>query len=200
MIDAVSKWTGQVATRQLTRDWRDWVGLAARLVLGIGLTYAGLLKVGRLEGNVAQVELYQLPFPDWTLTAIGYAQPFVEIAVGVMLIIGLFTRINAALGTIAMAVFIAGIVWAWSNGLRIDCGCFSIGGELAQGEQTRYIEDILRDLGMMACGIWLWVRPASTLAVDTWLLRPVAGPTDLLDDEGERDKPLSSQLQHQASR
>lgn len=191
------KLTGQVASQQLTRDWRDWVGLAGRLVLGIGLAYAGLLKVGRLEGNVAQVELFQLPFPGWLTTLIGYAQPFVEIAVGVMLIIGLFTRINAALGVIAMAAFMAGISWAWAHGLRIDCGCFSIGGELGADQQTNYVQDILRDLGMMACGIWLWVRPASVLAVDAWLLRPVVSPDEQLRFEDDLDEQVSSVLEHQ---
>lgn len=187
-MGAVTSWTGQVAPSQVTRDWRDWVGLAARLALGFALAYAGLLKVGRLEANVAQVELFQLPLPQWALTAIGYAQPFVEIALGVMLLIGLFTRVSAALGAIAMAIFIAGIIWAWSNGLRIDCGCFTPGGELPPGEQTRYVQDIARDLAWLACGVWLWVRPRSVLALDNWLLAPAgvpAGPDDGLDDSAE---------------
>lgn len=157
----------------MTRDWRDWVGLVARLVLGVSLTLAGAMKVGRLEANVAQVELFQLPIPSWFEVLIGYAQPFVEIAVGVLLIIGLFTRINAALGVLAMAAFIGGIAWAWAHGLRIDCGCFSLGGELGADEKTKYVEDILRDLGLAACGLWLWLRPASVGALDTWLLAPI---------------------------
>lgn len=179
-----------MAPTQLTREWRDWVGLAARLALGFALGYAGLLKVGRLEANVAQVELYQLPLPQWAMTAIGYAQPFVEIAVGVMLLIGLFTRVNAALGAIAMAIFIAGIIWAWSNGLRIDCGCFSPGGELPAGEETRYLQDIARDLAWLACGVWLWVRPRSVLALDNWLLAPADTGVDLDDHPDDRSAGL----------
>lgn len=173
MLGRVNKWTGQVAPQQVTRDWRDWLGLVARLILGIALGYAGALKVGNLHASVLAVEAYQLPFPSWLTTLVGYAQPFVEIAVGLLLIIGMFTRINAILGVLAMAIFIAGISWAWSQGLRIDCGCFSLGGELDPEEQTRYLEDILRDIGLMACGIWLWIRPRSVLAVDNWLLRPI---------------------------
>ncbi len=185
-MERVGALTRRVAARLMGRDWRDWVGLAARLVLGIALFYAGALKVGRLESNVTQVALYQLPIPGWSVTLIGYAQPFVEMAIGLLLIIGLFTRISAALGAIAMAVFIAGIAWAWSHGLQIDCGCFSIGGELPEGAQTKYVQDILRDLGLMACGIWLWVRPASALAVDTWLLAPATvQPDDFYHDEDD---------------
>lgn len=173
--------TGRVAPSQLTRDWRDWVGLAARLILGVALTYAGALKVGNLYASVMAVEAYQLPFPKWLITLTGYAQPFVEIAVGLLLIVGMFTRIGAALGVLAMIIFIAGITWAWTQGLRIDCGCFSAGGELSADEETRYLQDIIRDLGLMACGLWLMIRPTSVLAVDNWLLRPA--PAYEYDDD-----------------
>lgn len=178
---AVSRWTGTVAEAQITRDWRDWVGLAARLILGISLFYAGALKVGNLAQNAYQVTLYEMPLPAWFETLVGYTQPFIEIAVGLLLVAGLFTRINGALGAIAMAVFIFGIAWAWAKGLRIDCGCFSVGGELAEGEDTKYLQDIIRDIGLMACGLWLWIRPRSVLAVDNWLLAPV--DSGLADDE-----------------
>ncbi|GAA2182189.1 hypothetical protein GCM10009785_20290 [Brooklawnia cerclae] len=178
-----------MAHARVSRDWRDWVGLAARLVLGLGLVVAGGLKVGRLEANVQQVALYQLPLPGWAETVVGYAQPFVEITVGLLLVVGLFTRVSAALGTIAMGVFIAGIVWAWSQGLRIDCGCFSLGGELGPDDRTRYTYDILRDLGFMACGVWLWARPAAVLAVDNWLLAPVDLPGSGSDDDLPDDPP-----------
>lgn len=171
-----------MATAQVTKTWQDWVGLAARLVLGVALGYAGALKVGDLEANAAQVELYQLPFPGWVDTLVGYAQPFVEIAIGLLLVLGLFTRIAAALGALAMAVFIAGIIWAWSKGLQIDCGCFSVGGVLPEGAETQYVRDIARDIGFMACGLWLWIRPTSVLAVDNWLLAPVTG-ADYYDDD-----------------
>lgn len=192
MLGPVSIWTGQPAPTQITRDWRDWVGFAARMALGIGLGLAGLLKVGSLAANVEQVKLYQLPIPDWAATIIGYSQPFLEIVVGLLLIAGLFTRISGALGALAMAAFIAGISWAWAKGLNIDCGCFSAGGELDPGEQHKYLQDILRDLGWLACGLWLTIRPRSVLAVDNWLLRPIAQfDYDELDTEPE-DAALAS--------
>lgn len=165
-------WTGSVAEAQITRCPKDWIGLAARLVLGVGLVYAGALKVGNLERNIAQVELYQLPLPAWLVTIVGTVQPFVEIAIGLMLIVGLFTRVAAILGTLAMAAFIGGISWAWSKGLRIDCGCFTPGGELDASEATRYVQDIVRDLGLGLTGLWLWIRPRSVMTIDNWLLKP----------------------------
>lgn len=176
MLTGMSSWTGRVLPTQITQDWRDWVGLVTRIVIGAALLIAGALKVGRLSANIAQVELYQLPIPDWAVTVVGTVQPFLEIAVGLMLITGLFTRVNAALGTLAMIIFIAGIIWAWSQGLQIDCGCFTIGGELAEGEETKYVQDIIRDLIFGICGLWSWIRPTSVLAIDNWLLKPITTP------------------------
>lgn len=169
----MSIWTGHTAPAQLTRNPRDWVGLGARLVLGVALTFAGALKVGNLAGNAYQVGLYRLPLSTGLQTVIGYAQPFVEILVGLLLIAGLFTRCSAVLGALAMVLFIAGIAWAWTMGLRIDCGCFSPGGELGADEATKYLQDIIRDAGFFLCGLWLWARPASVLAIDNWLLAPL---------------------------
>ncbi|EPD31959.1 hypothetical protein HMPREF9306_01517 [Propionimicrobium lymphophilum ACS-093-V-SCH5] len=153
----------------MNRSWKDWLGLIARMVLGIALIWAGLTKVGRLAANVEQVRLYELPLPDWATLVIGYVQPPLEILVGVLLVVGLFTRFSAILGAAAMAVFIVGISWAWAKGLSIDCGCFTPGGLLEEGEKTNYLEDILRDVFFLIAGIWLIVRPSSALSLDGWL-------------------------------
>ena len=165
--------------------WQDWVGLAARLILGGALIWAGAIKVGNPEANVASVQNYQLPLSDGFVQLVGYAQPMVEILVGALLVVGLFTRSMAALGALAMLLFIGGISWAWARGLRIDCGCFSEGGLLAPGEEPKYRQDILRDVGLMACGVWLIIRPRSPLALDNWLSR---GGTDPVKDPKEIDE------------
>ena len=157
------------------------IATRARALWAQGLPRQALALLYR--ASVMAVEAYQLPFPKWLITLTGYAQPFVEIAVGLLLIVGMFTRIGAALGVLAMIIFIAGITWAWTQGLRIDCGCFSAGGELSADEETRYLQDIIRDLGLMACGLWLMIGPTSVLAVDNWLLAPGAADETILDSD-----------------
>ena len=149
------------------------MGLAARLVLGIALLWAGLSKVTRLAANVSQVKLFGLPIPDWLATVVGYLQPPIEIIFGLLLILGLFTRVSAAAATLAMIIFIFGIIWAWSHGLQIDCGCFSPGGELEPGEQNKYLQDIIRDAVLTAGGVWLVIRPSSVLSLDRLLFPPL---------------------------
>lgn len=143
---------------------RDHAGLVARLVLGGVLVVAGALKVGNPLGAARAVQAYDV-MPFELARWIGYALPWVEIVVGVLLVIGLFTRVSAVIGTVLMAAFVVGIAQAWARGLSIDCGCFGGGGQVASN-QTKYGREIARDLALALCGAWLVVRPASTLSLD----------------------------------
>lgn len=146
-----------------------WVGLVARLVLGGVLLVAGGLKIGHPLTSARAVQAYQI-FPFDVAAVIGYALPIVEVAVGLLLVVGLFTRISAACGTLIMVGFIVGIASAWMRGLTIDCGCFGGGGQVAPGE-TQYGVDIARDVLFAAAGVWLIWRPRTVLAVDNVLRR-----------------------------
>lgn len=161
----------------MTRDRAlGLVGLAARLVLGGVLLAAGWLKLRDLTGSTQSVVAYEL-FPYEISRVIGTMLPVVEIALGALLIGGLFTRVSAFLGGLLMIVFIAGIVSAWARGLNIDCGCFGTGGPVAPG-RAQYLPEILRDLGLLLAAAWLVVRPGTPLALDALLpQRVTASPT-----------------------
>lgn len=141
-----------------------WVGTLARLLLGGTLVVAGGLKAVDVTGAVASVRAYDL-LPQGLATAMGYSLPFLEIAVGVLLLVGLFTRVAAAVGALLMVMFVIGIASAWARGLNIDCGCFGTGGTVAAG-QTRYLQDILRDGGLFLAGLFLVWRPRTRLSLD----------------------------------
>ena len=143
---------------------RDHVGLLARLVLGVVLVVAGALKIGNPLGAARAVQAYEV-MPFEVARWVGYALPWIEIVVGVLLVLGLFTRTSALLGTVLMLAFVIGIAQAWARGLTIDCGCFGGGGQV-DADQTRYGSEILRDLGLALFGAWLVARPASTLSLD----------------------------------
>lgn len=146
---------------------RDVVGLLARLVLGGVVLVAGLLKVGELETSARAVRAYQL-VPYDVAGTIGYALPILEVAVGVLLVLGLFTRGSAVVAGFLMVVFIIGIASAWARGLSIDCGCFGKGGTIAAA-QTQYPQEIARDVGLLLCAAWLVTRPRTVLSLEQLL-------------------------------
>ncbi|GGL88948.1 MULTISPECIES: MauE/DoxX family redox-associated membrane protein [Micromonospora] len=171
--------TAATSTRGRWHAVGPWLGVAVRLGLAAVWLYAGASKVGDLAASGRAVNAYQL-MPYEVAAAIGAALPFVELALGVLLLVGLATRLAAGVSAALLVVFVAGIASAWSRGLAIDCGCFGTGGELAAGQTPSYLPEILRDLGFLAlAGFLLW-RPRTPLSVDAAL---GGAPTVEDDDE-----------------
>lgn len=125
---------------------------------------AGLLKIADPDASVRAVAAYEL-LPYSAERIIGYGLPFAEIALALLLLLGLATRFAAATSGLLMIAFIAAVGAAWVRGLSIDCGCFGGGGQVAP-DQTRYLEEILRDAGLLLLAGWLVMFPVSTYALD----------------------------------
>lgn len=148
----------------------DGVGLVARLILGGVFLVAGALKVTTPEAMAKATQAYQL-LPHDLAAYVGYALPTIEIILGLLLVLGLFTRTAAVLTSLLVLAFIIGIAQAWARGLTIDCGCFGGGGTVS-AEDTNYPQRILEDVGLLLCGAWLSWRPSSSLSLDRALFRP----------------------------
>jgi uncharacterized membrane protein YphA (DoxX/SURF4 family) len=141
------------------------ISTLARLVLGAVLIVAGALKVTDPETSVQAVRAYEL-LPSWLETSVGWGLPFLEIGLGLLLVVGYGTRYAAVVAGVLMAVFIAGVASAWGRGLAIDCGCFGGGGQVAPGD-TAYLQEILRDVGLLALAAWLFLFPRSRWSLET---------------------------------
>jgi uncharacterized membrane protein YphA (DoxX/SURF4 family) len=147
------------------RPWFPWVSLVARLVLGGVMLVAGALKVTDPETAGQAVRAYEL-LPAGLAEPVGWGLPFLEIAIGLLLLVGFGVRAAAVAAGAFMVVFIAAVASAWARGLAIDCGCFGGGGQVAPG-QTKYLQEILRDIGLLALAAWLWLNPTSKFALET---------------------------------
>lgn len=143
--------------------WAGWAALAGRLVLGAVFVAAGALKLPDPAGSVRAVRAYQL-FPEALVPALGYGLPVLEVAVGLLLVLGVAVRLGAVVSAVLLLLFMVGVGSAWARGLTIDCGCFGGGGPVAAGA-TRYGSEMLRDTALLlvAAGLALW--PASRLAL-----------------------------------
>lgn len=163
------------------RSWPDWVGLAARLIVGVVFLCAGAVKVVATDSFAHNIRAYQLL--SWEISELlSYILPVIEIAVGLLLIVGLFTRWAAAATLMMLLAFIFGITWVWSNGINIDCGCFGTGGEVS-AEQTQYPLKIAENVGMSALCLWLMARPRSVFSLEQALF----GSPVRLDDQSDDD-------------
>ena len=143
---------------------QPWLTLFARLILGGVLLAAGALKIGNLQKSAMAVRAYEL-LPVSLANFLGYTLPWIEIGVGLLLITGALVRISGLIGAVTMLAFIIAIGQAWARGLSIDCGCFGGGGTI-DPEDTKYLSEIIRDLGLLILGIYLYFYPKGRFSVD----------------------------------
>jgi uncharacterized membrane protein YphA (DoxX/SURF4 family) len=99
------------------------VGLAIRVTAGLVWLVAGAAKIADLEQFRVQVEAYRI-VPGGLEAAFAYALPFLEVGIGLYLVVGLLVRGTAALSCVLMALFVVAMVQARVRGLILDCGCF----------------------------------------------------------------------------
>ncbi|WP_441246646.1 MauE/DoxX family redox-associated membrane protein [Kitasatospora sp. McL0602] len=145
----------------------EWFGLAVRLALAVVWAWAGLAKVSDPAEAAQAVRAYEI-LPEALVKPIGYGLPFLELALALLLLVGLGTRIVAVISGLLLLAFIGGISSAWARGISIDCGCFG-GGGTVDASQTEYLQEILRDTGFLLLAAWLVYRPRTKLSADAWL-------------------------------
>lgn len=145
------------------------ITLIARLTLGGVLLAAGGLKLNKPTDSANAVAAYKI-LPANLAHLVGYALPWLEVAIALLLIIGIMVRPAAVVGGLIMLVFIAAIASVWARGLLIDCGCFGGGGEIepslaAQVHRTYFIE-IMRDFGLALAALYLYLFPYGKLSYE----------------------------------
>ena len=143
---------------------QPWLTLFSRLILGGVLLVAGGLKIGNLQKSAMAVRAYEL-LPVSLANFLGYTLPWIEIGVGLLLISGALVRISGLIGAVTMLAFIIAIGQAWARGLSIDCGCFGGGGAI-DPEDTKYLSEIIRDLGLLILGVYLYFYPKGRFGLD----------------------------------
>lgn len=131
------------------------LSVGARILLGLVFIWAAWHKILVPSEFALNVATYQmLPLSLINLQAIGL--PWVEMIVGVTLLIGLWTR-ESALITVGMnLMFIVAIGVTLYRGEEIMCGCF------ASGDVGHQIDAnlLIRDVGLLLVGLYLaWIGP-----------------------------------------
>ena len=101
----------------------SWFVVLLRLVLGVALLVAGVLKAGHVPEFAAQIAGFRL-LPAALVAPLALALPYVEMLLGLYLVIGLFTRIVAVIVSIEFVIYAAAIASAVLRHIAANCGCF----------------------------------------------------------------------------
>ncbi len=136
--------------------------LFCRLLIGIIFVAASVHKIIDPQDFAVSVRNYMILPPAWS-NFVALTLPWVELFAGLLLIIGIQTRPAALLTTVMLGIFFGAVVYAYSIGLDIDCGCFTSSSH-SEGRVGLY--HILRDgvLLVISGGILFFDRPTKMLA------------------------------------
>jgi len=92
--------------------------------------------------------------PYVLVTLMAAILPWLEVIVGLLIILGIWLQGSTLILIVLNSVFIVAISSAMIRGLDIDCGCFAVGGGGSQVGLMRLLEDI----AFLAASCWLFAQ------------------------------------------
>jgi putative oxidoreductase len=134
--------------------------LVLRIALGGVFLAAGGLKIGHADVFAGEIAGFQL-LPHPLIAPLALLLPFLELMIGVYLILGLFTRFAAWFAAAEMGVFAAAIASAVLRGISTSCGCFG-----PSDKATTSWPEVGRDVGFAAVAVIIALWAPGVLALD----------------------------------
>jgi protein-disulfide isomerase len=139
---------------------------AVRVGLAAVWVWAAASTIGDPAATVRAVEAYRL-ISGTPAEGVGYGLPFLELALALLLLLGLATRIAAVVSAAVAALILAGLVSAAARDLTIGCGCFGGGGPASGGAVALLAV-------LLALSVLLAIWPRTFLALDDRVRRSAA--------------------------
>lgn len=150
-------------SRPGTRRVLDIISAVARFYMAYIWISAGVAKLNDHLAVTQAITAYEIFTPQWSDYLARLIGPL-EIAGGVLLLLGIFLRGSSKVAAVVLVLFMIGIGQAWARGLAIDCGCFTVDINLDE-QAMNYFKTILRDIGYLALTIWTINRPFKKFAI-----------------------------------
>lgn len=126
--------------------------LISRAFVGFIFLAFGLSKIAVPEQFAKEIANYAL-LPEFSLNIFALILPWIELIIGILLILGIRLKANSIIGSALMLIFIFMVAFAWARGLDISCGCSS-----AHPQQVG-LPKILENTGLLILLIIVYINP-----------------------------------------
>jgi uncharacterized membrane protein YphA (DoxX/SURF4 family) len=132
---------------------------AIQVGLGVVFVWAAgnKLFVSGVEVFMKDVANFRIVGEPWD-AVIAYSLPWLELIVGLCLILHIQQRGAALLATLMTVVFLGAIISAWMRGIDLHCGCFGKSTEAVKYPQK--ITQLVLQLGACAVALWRVMKPS----------------------------------------
>ena len=155
--------------------YRQWSGIGAGIILGLIFVASGVGKI--LEPIEFLTVLTSTPFLSTKLVIlISQWLPWVELVLGLLLIVGISAKFTSSVSFILVIGFIFQNAWLIGHGLGVDdCGCLGRFGNILEIERQITLSSqnaLYMDIGMVALIlIILLCYPGKFFTLRPWFLR-----------------------------
>ncbi len=136
-----------------------------RIILGFIFLYAAIEKIAQPEDFAKNITYYGL-LPTALVNFFAILLPWVELLVGIFLIVGILIRSSSLLITFLLVLFTVAISISLVRGLDISCGCFGT----ASGRKVGWTA-LGEDLLMLAGSLLLYYIPNTFASLESYLRR-----------------------------
>ena len=136
---------------------KSTIAIIIRLILGFLFLYASLDKI-IYPSKFAEIIYNYRVLPVELVNICAILVPWIEVIIGVMLLIGIWVDASAFMLSSITFVFTFLIISAIFRGLNIECGCFSLDAEGSLVSWKRVIEDIFILIGGLYLVWFNWKR------------------------------------------
>lgn len=133
--------------------------LISRAFVGFIFLAFGLSKIAVPEQFAKEIANYAL-LPEFSLNIFALILPWIELIIGILLILGVRLRANAIIGSALMVIFILMVGLAWARGLDISCGCSSA------HPQKVGLPKILENTGLLILLIISYISPNNQYSLE----------------------------------
>lgn len=159
---------------------RHIIVIIACIILGGIFLFAGIGKLVEIGQMPGQTEYLDKMIPDFLLTPefaqfigmifIPYILPIVETIVGLLLLAGLFIKIDSIISLMLEGVFMFNNIWMIAHGIDKypDCACFGI-WETMFGAVSPSISIWIDIFMVILALIILFVQPGGILSSQFWV-------------------------------
>ena len=151
--------------RQRT-DTVSWIALVFRISVGALFLYAGIIKTGDPAGFATAINNYQI-LPVWAINPAAIILPWIEILLGITLIVGFWIEGASLFAAVLFAVFSIALAFNLVRGLDISCGCFSASPKKINGLY------FLRDFILMFMSIFVLLYDTYLCSLTNWIVSVV---------------------------
>ncbi len=132
-----------------------------RVLLGALFVYAAVPKIADPFSFAVDVYNYRL-LPGWAVGVVAAGLPWLELAAGACLLLGVRVRAAALLITGMLLLFTAAMLINTIRGLDVSCGCFTV-------DRTIGWSAVAEDAALTLCALWCLVKARHAFCLENLL-------------------------------